>query len=80
MTSWNWVYLSDFAGYKPTFLPEVRLRFPDLRTKFSDMHILTDQFAIVLIKRTTPQTFLSSLTLPLGGHVIWHQKDSINQE
>ncbi|KAI1294081.1 Serine/threonine-protein kinase [Mortierella claussenii] len=22
MTSWNWVYLSDFAGYKPTFLPE----------------------------------------------------------
>ncbi|KAF9102549.1 Serine/threonine-protein kinase [Mortierella sp. GBA35] len=23
MTSWNWVYLSDFAGYKPTFLPEM---------------------------------------------------------
>ncbi|KAG0024457.1 Serine/threonine-protein kinase [Entomortierella chlamydospora] len=22
VTSWNWVYLSDFAGYKPTFLPE----------------------------------------------------------
>ncbi|KAG0277458.1 Serine/threonine-protein kinase [Linnemannia exigua] len=22
MTSWNWLYLSDFAGYKPTFLPE----------------------------------------------------------
>ncbi|KAI8361053.1 hypothetical protein B0O80DRAFT_148594 [Mortierella sp. GBAus27b] len=22
MTSWNWVYLSDFAGFKPTFLPE----------------------------------------------------------
>ncbi|KAF9937293.1 Serine/threonine-protein kinase [Mortierella alpina] len=22
VTSWNWVYLSDFAGYKPAFLPE----------------------------------------------------------
>ncbi|KAG0258767.1 Serine/threonine-protein kinase [Actinomortierella ambigua] len=22
MTSWNWLYLSDFAGFKPTFLPE----------------------------------------------------------
>ncbi|KAF9986941.1 Serine/threonine-protein kinase [Modicella reniformis] len=22
MSSWNWVYLSDFAGFKPTFLPE----------------------------------------------------------
>ncbi|KAF9914502.1 Serine/threonine-protein kinase, partial [Lobosporangium transversale] len=22
MTSWNWVYLSDYAGYKPAFLPE----------------------------------------------------------
>lgn len=21
VTSWNWVYLSDFASYKPTFLP-----------------------------------------------------------
>lgn len=37
MTSWNWVYLSDFAGYKPTFLPEVRLILLDLRTKVSDI-------------------------------------------
>ncbi|ORY46243.1 ARM repeat-containing protein, partial [Neocallimastix californiae] len=22
VTSWNWVYLSDFAGFKPTYLPE----------------------------------------------------------
>ncbi|GES86228.1 ARM repeat-containing protein [Rhizophagus clarus] len=22
VTSWNWVYLADFAGYKPTYLPE----------------------------------------------------------
>nr|CAG8541391.1 2408_t:CDS:10 [Entrophospora candida] len=22
VTSWNWVYLVDFAGYKPTYLPE----------------------------------------------------------
>lgn len=50
MTSWNWVYLTDFAGYKPTFLPEVRLRFPDLRTKYLDKQILTDHSAIVLIK------------------------------
>lgn len=23
VTSWNWLYLSDFAPYKPTFIPEV---------------------------------------------------------
>lgn len=23
VTSWNWVYLVDFASYKPTYLPEV---------------------------------------------------------
>eukprot|EP00122_Pirum_gemmata_P011602 Pgem_evm1s10750 len=22
ITSWNWVFLSDFASFKPTFLPE----------------------------------------------------------
>ncbi len=21
VTSWNWVYLADFASYKPTYLP-----------------------------------------------------------
>lgn len=23
VTSWNWVFLVDFASYKPTYLPEV---------------------------------------------------------
>lgn len=23
VTSWNWIYLADFASYKPTFIPEV---------------------------------------------------------
>ena len=23
MTSWNWLLLTDFASFKPTFLPEV---------------------------------------------------------
>ncbi|CAG8729705.1 14838_t:CDS:2, partial [Acaulospora colombiana] len=27
VTSWNWIYLSDFAGYKPTYLPEGELEF-----------------------------------------------------
>jgi serine/threonine protein kinase len=27
VTSWNWVYLADFAGYKPTYLPEVFILF-----------------------------------------------------
>jgi len=27
VTSWNWIYLSDFASYKPTYLPEVSLFF-----------------------------------------------------
>ena len=22
VTSWNWIYLSDFASYKPTYIPE----------------------------------------------------------
>lgn len=22
MTSWNWIFVSDFAPYKPTFIPE----------------------------------------------------------
>jgi len=25
VTSWNWVLLADFASFKPTYLPEVRL-------------------------------------------------------
>lgn len=27
VTSWNWVYLVDFASYKPTYLPEVYLSY-----------------------------------------------------
>lgn len=26
LTSWNWVVLTDFASFKPTFLPEVSSR------------------------------------------------------
>jgi phosphoinositide-3-kinase regulatory subunit 4 len=22
VTSWNWIYLADFASYKPTYIPE----------------------------------------------------------
>jgi phosphoinositide-3-kinase regulatory subunit 4 len=28
LTSWNWVYLGDFASFKPAFIPEVSIVWP----------------------------------------------------
>jgi serine/threonine protein kinase len=54
LTSWNWVYLSDFACCKPTYIPEVNLATfrIAIRTtiKFTLFRIILSIFRISLIQ------------------------------
>lgn len=49
VTSWNWVLLTDFASFKPTYLPEVKhssINFV-MRVHLLTFSIVTVMLAIV---------------------------------
>lgn len=66
VTSWNWVYLVDFASYKPTFLPEVSQGGKKLRTQLRWDILINHSHSHRTIRLISP----SSLTHHLDEAVI----------
>ena len=66
VTSWNWLLLTDFASFKPTYLPEVLFLFPSAQNivelvfnnREDNYIIITARYRII---RQTSRTSLTHL-------------------